>query len=244
MTLFRSFTLLGITVLLIITLTHYGCKKEASPVTGEVSHEGVDLNIGAYSKLTTYIQALAEFQQNVQTTAVAGELPKNLTETWERVKGQFPIPPHLSNTDEFSFSDSDTVRVPSPFIEEYVLYLEAFEPIFDAINDIYDESHIPIGLERIVKNFEETIGITLYSEEVDEDDTISASEKRRRSTYCCCCTPYGELPWLAADCKTFRARPIWAKIRCFLRDFSSADYCESTDLFKKGSLKDCRQHYW
>ncbi|MCI4649731.1 hypothetical protein [Phaeodactylibacter sp.] len=151
-------------------------------------------------------------------------------------------PPELPLVTSFSQASPSSVAVPDILLASVIEYVQSFEPIVNALEDAIDNREIG-GLLSAIAVFEIELGIDFT--DIENGETI---QFRGRSTYCCCCldqdVPAG---FGFVNCGQFRARKIWAKIRCKfiykIQDKILNISCGGRDLFKKGNLSLCESKY-
>lgn len=175
-----------------------------------------EFDLNSYEGLTESIDAFNKFSEKIETSYREGTLPISIVKVWEdsiKIK-QFKLR-------TVQTLENGNFRISNLELDDFLAYVESFELLFNAIEDSFETKKITPSLTNILSSFEISEGISLTTNE-DRPELESRGKKR----YCCCCTSQGRLD----DCKSFKARKWWAKIKCKIigRIFRCGKY--ETDL--------------
>lgn len=132
-------------------------------------------------------------------------LTKNLSKVWKSTQNKLELlnfsPKYLGETPQFTEEEQMA----------YENYFSAYESLFDNLQAHSEANLLSSELQEAIAVFETKLGIKFDNQE----DDVSVT-KRRRKRYCCCCKQkdlYSEITY-KDQCRSFKARKWWAKIRC------------------------------
>lgn len=174
----------------------------------EPNHAKQELTSEEFLEMSNSLHAFNQLFKSINNSSKS-ILPLNVRQIWKDsvlVKVSEPF-----NFKEIEKNDNSGFLLLHTELADAQLYMNAFEPFFDAMEIYFEnERHENKELVAFLTAFEKSIGVNL----LDGIDNPYPEKLFGRRTYCCCCVEnIGNYPALN-NCKQFRARRWWAKIRC------------------------------
>jgi len=180
---------------------------EPSPI--EAFNNGlVELTEEEFELMSESISAFTHLSHSIKNTAKSDQFPSSVIQAWE--DSVLVTAPHEFAFREVKKGENGNFLVPDGELARAELYLDAFEPLFNAMESAFESGKATDELTLLLTNFQNAVGVVLLNGKNDSSEKLFGRKRR----YCCCCVEaignFGQ----NRKCKSYRTRRWWANVKC------------------------------